>query len=92
MLIFFLKEMSKEMNMAFDSLLGTATLAYFYTNTGKTFFANINITDTSAHKLPSLKYFSLFVFTNKRGGIWIEFLLMNYIDQWCKIQVRSELG
>lgn len=69
MLIFFLKEMSKEVNMSFDSLLGAATLAYFYTNTGKTFFTNINRTYTSAHKLPSLRYFSLFVFTDKRDGI-----------------------
>lgn len=55
--------------MSFDSLLGAATLAYFYTNTGKTFFTNINRTYTSAHKLPSLRYFSLFVFTDKRDGI-----------------------
>lgn len=69
MLIFFLKEMSKEMNMALGSPLSAATIAHFCTNTGKTFFTNVNIKDTSTQKLLLLKFFYLFIFMENRDGL-----------------------
>lgn len=62
MLIFFLKEMGKEMNMALGSIFSAATLAHFYTNTGKTLFTDVSITDTSTQKLPLLKYFYFYIY------------------------------
>lgn len=68
MLIFFLKEMSKEMNTALGSPMSAATLAHFYTNTGNTLFTYVGIIDTSTQKFPLLKYFYFYIFMENRGG------------------------